>query len=403
MKDLFESDLASLNPASREALGFVARYAPVQAGEVTERYRAGVVQSLLDQRLVVQVGEKLDTYWDTFRDYLNTGRVPIEDSYILRQTPASVSRLVELLLAHGGSQSVSEITAAWRTSENVVWNVARELRQLGLASSAPNMVQLSPEIVSSLDIEADLRSRVGKALRRHRAYSALTATAEKHQGAVAISQYAKGLPDVFPAVDVADSTWNTYARVFIAWFEYAGLAETKGSRVAVLPEGKQLGKGSLSARNSPRRGARAFPTTTPGPVLGVLKRLQTSESINPKDRAVARSLQQLVTLGAISHVDGQYVVADGLFNDAKELQPQQLKALLAQRPGGGAALEALEQDPMLSPRQVGAILADAQGTDWSSGTLDLVGKSFRGWARASGVRTARPNGGSSPPLSRIRS
>ncbi len=54
----------------------MARFAPVSASEVMERASASVVQSLIDRRLLIQVGERLDTYWDIFRDFLNTGRVP---------------------------------------------------------------------------------------------------------------------------------------------------------------------------------------------------------------------------------------------------------------------------------------------------------------------------------------
>lgn len=207
VQSLFEGDLASLNPSEVEALRFVARYAPIMAADVTERYTPALVQSLLDQRLVVQVGERLDTYWDIFRDYLNTGTVPIEDSYILRATPASVARLLAVVLSIGrGDAAVSEMTKNLCTSENVVWNAARELRLLGLAAYVPNRVRLLPEILDALDLESEIRRRVASALRRHRAYSVFVDSAEKGFGIVSAQAFAQRLPGVFPAVEVADST-----------------------------------------------------------------------------------------------------------------------------------------------------------------------------------------------------
>ncbi|WP_204161108.1 hypothetical protein, partial [Mycolicibacterium mucogenicum] len=77
---LFEADLAELNPTEHEVIRHVARFAPISAREVTERFSPEPVQSLVDRRLLVQVGDRLDTYWDTFRDFLNTGRVPVQES-----------------------------------------------------------------------------------------------------------------------------------------------------------------------------------------------------------------------------------------------------------------------------------------------------------------------------------
>ncbi len=62
VRSLFEADMAGLGPVETDALKHVARFAPISATEVTERYSAGVVQSLLDSRLAVAVGDKLDTY-----------------------------------------------------------------------------------------------------------------------------------------------------------------------------------------------------------------------------------------------------------------------------------------------------------------------------------------------------
>ena len=75
---LFEADLRDLSPQEREALNYIAKQGPLEVTDVMERYGPPLVQSLVDRRLIVQVGDHLDTYWDIFRDFLNTGRVPAQ-------------------------------------------------------------------------------------------------------------------------------------------------------------------------------------------------------------------------------------------------------------------------------------------------------------------------------------
>jgi len=164
------------------------------------------VQSLLDRRLIVQVGERLDTYWDIFRDYLNTGRVPVEDSYILRQTPLSVARLLRQVEIHQGNATVREIADELGTSENAVFNLSRELRLLGVTGYEPNRVRLVPEIFQSRDPERALRQRVAASLRRHRAFSAFESLSDRSGSRVSVAAYARELPFAFPAVAVSDKT-----------------------------------------------------------------------------------------------------------------------------------------------------------------------------------------------------
>lgn len=389
--NLFESDLATLNPAERESLNFIARYAPIQAAEVTDRFNAALVQSLLDQRLVVQVGEKLDTYWDTFRDYLTTGRAPIEDSYILRQTPGSVSRLVSEVLANGGDMAVSAVTAAWNTSENVVWNVGRELRQLGLATYSPNRIKIIPEIVEAEEIEEEIRQRVVQSLRRHRAFSAFSDLVEKGQGETDTKQFARRLKSVFPAVEVADSTWNTYARVFVAWFEYAGLSTTNGTSSTIAPEGTR-GAGSLISPRSGPRTPFSFPTASPGPAVTLLNQLAESSGTiaYPEEKYARRAALQLLALKAVKHVpdSGNLIAVESLVSSGSLDKPA-LKQLLENTPGGKSAIDAIVADPNISAEELGKILQSAYGTQWAETTVAGMGKHFKGWAGHAGVKTAR--------------
>jgi hypothetical protein len=156
VQGLFDSDLAELDPTQQEALRLVARYAPISAAEITERTSTAVVQSLVDKRLLVQVGERLDTYWDIFRDYLNRGHVPIEDSYIMRLSPHPVARLLRLVVEAGNDIPVTEIAERFEASENAVYNLSRELRALGVASSSvPQRVRLMNHIWDADDREED--------------------------------------------------------------------------------------------------------------------------------------------------------------------------------------------------------------------------------------------------------
>lgn len=388
VQNLFDSDLAALSPHEREALNFVARYAPVRAAEVTERFTAGLVQSLLNQRLVVQVGEKIDTYWDIFRDYLNSGRVPIEDSYILRLSPNSVARLISELLAHGGSAATSEIAEAWETTENVVWNSARELRQLGLGSSSAGLTSLAPEIVGSTDPEHELRVRVANALRRHRAYSEFADLSERGQGRVQVPAFAGRLREAFPAVQGTPNTWTAYARTFIAWFEYAGLVVADGSGFAVAPEAAP-GKGALTARPASIVRSGAFPSRAPGPALELLRRSDGQSVTAPPEKR--QYFRELVVLGAVTTATDDPTtgtIAPGLVVGS-EIAEDVLLALLRSVPGGAEAVGAVEANSSVRSAEIGRIFESAYNTTWTDSTRDLVGKSFLAWARAAGLSTQR--------------
>ncbi len=394
VQDLFDSDLAGLSPQEREALNFVAQYAPIQASEVAERYPGALVQSLLNQRLIVQVGGKLDTYWDIFRDYLKTGRVPIEDSYILRQSPNSVARLVSELLAQGGSASTSSLAESWETTDNVVWNSVRELRQLGLASSDSGQVTLIAEVLGSEDVEGEIRSRVARALRRHKAWTAFTELAERGQGKVQVSTLSRRLQEVFPAVSGTSHTWDTYARTFVAWFRYAGLVSGTASLFEVAAEGTK-GFGSLTTKTAAAviRGA-GFPTLAPGPALKILEDLSADpQFVVPKEKR--KYLTQLLSLGAVSPgSDGRetFTVADGLVNDG-EVSQSRLLDLLKKVPGGRGAVTSLSLDSGIRAVEVAKHFETAYQAKWTESTRDLVGRSFFGWARAAGLSTKRGSRG----------
>ena len=389
VQNLFEADLAQLQPAEQEALRFVARKAPVSVTEVMERVSAPVVQSLLDQRLLVQVGERLDTYWDMFRDFLNTGRIAIEDSYILRQTPFAVARLLAVL-DNNGSGSVSDLAERLNSSENGVFNLSRDLRLMGVTVYAPKRVHVFEDIWYAPNREDALRSRVAIALRRHRAFTVFTQLSERGAGKVTLTAYAAELPSAFPAFAVAKRTWLYYARTFVLWFEYAGLARLDGQLVTATAEGDNAGRYRIFDARLPIRVRGAFPQEAPGPAIAAIVALSEGKPTQLHTKRRAGTLRQLIGLGIVQQDGPESVrlVRTDLIQDGRVV-PAVLREILAKQPGLSVALAILEANPAEKPERVGEAIRTAYGTDWSSVTVHWVGKHVRAWARYAGVVTSR--------------
>jgi hypothetical protein len=389
VQSLFEGDLAVLNAQEQEALRFVARFAPIPATELMDRHPAQIVRGLIDRRLIVQISDRFDTYWDIFRDYLNTGRIPIEDSYIIRYAPLSVSRVLQEIEHDGGISNVQEVAARLQTSENSIWNMTRELRVLGVSFYEPNHVRLISDVWDSDDREQSLRRHVTAALRKHRAYSALRTLAERSGNQVSLSLYAQTLPNAFPAVEVAPQTWRTYARAFVQWFEYAGLARFQGQSILMLPDASP-GLGRLFATRLPIRTKGVFPQNPPGRSIALLMKLTAGPlEMSALNRYERSALRQLLILGAVEadtketfRVARPDLIVDGEVSQAVLLE------LLRKVPGGSGAIDLLVDSPAANPLEVGQILRDANSADWKPATTHTTGKSFRAWARHAGISTA---------------
>ncbi|MFE5770707.1 restriction endonuclease [Streptomyces sp. NPDC056485] len=392
VQSLFEADLSELTPVEHEALRHIARFAPIMATEVTERYSPTLVQSLVNRRLIVQVGERLDTYWDTFRDFLNTGRVPVEDSYILRQTTRQIARLLPLVLAAEGNAYVPDLASALDTSDRAIFNLSRELRLLGVTTHEPLRVKLSDEVWTAPDRERALRRRVASSLRRHRAFSTFVALAERSAGSVSLSSYGRELPNAFPAVEASVNTWTNYARSSLSWMTYAGLIVQRGNDFFLAPEGYEQQSIRLLDVRSPLRVRRALPQEACGPAIELIQRIGRGEVVSlPEDGPKRDAARTTIAIGAVSVTpEGTLVLTRSDLAPEGVIDPLVLREMLTALPGAAAGLLALEGDPSLGPQAVGEILREAAGASWTESSTYSMGGRWRSWARAAGLTVTSP-------------
>ena len=168
VEELFKEDLRGLSAEEEDALRRIAKSAPISILELGEEYKTEVVQSLVNRRLVVRIANKYDIYWDIFRDYLNTGRLPIQENYILRAQVGSVIKAIENLRV-ANVLDIATFQKKTQLSEKSFYNVAKDMGLLGLAKlkdgNATLLIKL-PNIES--EIKVVLREHLQDTLRRNR-------------------------------------------------------------------------------------------------------------------------------------------------------------------------------------------------------------------------------------------
>ena len=400
VKSLFESDLRELSPEEIAALKKIARECPVSVTDIVEVIPPQLIQSFIDRRLLVSVGEFLDTYWDIFRDFLVTGEVPIKESYILRQTPNSAGKFLNLVKESGGKITVASAAEELKTTEGVVFNISRELRLMGvLFSDKSGTFAIAEDVLIADDFNDAVHGRISKALKRNKAYDTLLKLAVDDDEGVQFDEFSAALPNAFAGVQGSERTWKSYARAFLKWFEYGRLVTITGSTIQLgVPQQQVLELvDAIGLYGLTRRVPRKFPESAPRPAVALATYLAGfgDNSMLTKSGNL-KALNDLRALGIarFQRKSGELVIeTPGLFDESGVIVASVLRELIQVMPGAQEAFETLESDPASSREVIGEIIASGYGKEWSLGTKRNAGSYFRGWAQYAGVETKRSSGG----------
>ncbi|WP_172681473.1 restriction endonuclease [Pseudomonas sp. MIACH] len=387
IEELFEQDLAGLQSAEIDALKTIAREAPVLVSDIVERVSPDVIQSLVDQRLIVRVGERVDVYWDIFREFLISGKVAVEDTYILRMRPPSTSKLLQYLVSKGGEVTAAEAAQHLSMSLHVVFNTSRELRQLGILVPKSGSMLLAEQFRSGVIVESDLRARVAKALKRHTVFTKIQEVIGLASiPEISIDTLAREMPALFPALEATHNTWRIYALSFISWLDYSGLMQLRGQ---FLGPSKTTPSTNILGRIEPGRRTRTFPQCSPQPALEYL-RSRVSLSPSTFSSSVEQKAQNDLILLGVLDVKNELVntsLASKLLNP-ESMQDALLEALHCV-PGGAAAISLLKANSSSDAMSVGEVLRDAYGARWADATKRIAGTKFRAWVAHAGLEVVK--------------
>jgi len=224
-EELFKEDLIGLSAIEEETLRSIARVVPISISDVGDEYDPAVVQSLVDRRLLIRVGSKYDTYWDIFRDFLNTGKIPIDEHYILRVQLGSVIKIIEILVKNNGSMDTKNFYLLSQLSEKSFQNILRDMRIIGLMDIENNFVCLKYDFSkdSTDSTWPTLRNYLRDKLSRNRVAKMVIETLHR-ENEIDLSSVAVILKKVCPYISANDKTWKFYAKVMQDWLDFSDIA-----------------------------------------------------------------------------------------------------------------------------------------------------------------------------------
>jgi len=224
VEELFQHDLEKLSDKARVSLIHIAKFAPMRPTESPGNLDAQVVQNLIDQGLVLKIGNTVDVFGGVFRNYLNSGMLPFHDNPILGAGVRDVVKVAKILHAAGGSLDISEFRARAGLSGPLFYRVAKDMDLLGLVRFSKGAAALQIELPAAHhDIEASLRKHLQDRLRANRLVHGLLKILEE-KNTLAMDEVSTLFGISVPYRSVSGKTGLKYARILAEWMDFADLA-----------------------------------------------------------------------------------------------------------------------------------------------------------------------------------
>lgn len=374
-RTLFERDIQQLSGAQRTCLNFIAQTAPADWFEVLDTYGPEAIRGLQDRRLIVKSGDRVNIYWDIFRDYLLTGKTPpIPFTYIPSSPSLGALLLVAGQLRHGHGVPLATLAVAASLSEKTVGNIVRDLRMFGIATGEHSAPTLDSSL-SSGELKPVLE-KIRIVLRRHAVTSKLNKL--EHGTAVSLDEIADELQKQNRGVVRRQETWRFYAERLGAWLTACGLlvADSSGGWLR-----EDAGTVMLSTQIRRLRTRDLFTgEAPPGKVVEALEWLSLAPRTYGEISAAGfrNATSVLTRYGIVSR--GK----DKLFRVVREIRSDGAKGTvwraILEDDCIADVVRMVESGPSITGIEIGARIAETYSQKWSRASKTRNGNALRRWA-----------------------
>jgi hypothetical protein len=372
VRNLFKSDLQILSAAETSSLKQIAEKAPADWSEIIEISGVATVNNLVAKRLIIRSGDRLNVYWDIFRDYLLSGNVPVVPFNYIPSSDINAMLKVGEVLNRESFQSSECIAKKTNLKDRTVWNIGADLVLFGVAERQGTSFKLHRDMADGA--VRSVLSRIRKKVDKH---SLKIELYRNHAGqTVSKSEITNELKACLPGETFTDKTWGIYTNRFSNILVMAGFLVRSGSRYTIQDSGSVLSKVSTRSRSS-----EVFsPNASPARVCDAFELLRNNANIDNANEAgyrnsiyVLRRFNLVELEGPIAKINTEALGKFGGFREAVWSSAKNEVAIIK-------SIEALRKKGDISGLELGTFISKEFGLNWQGTSKTRTGNALRKWA-----------------------
>ena len=381
VESLFDRDLQQLTSSERTCLNMIAESAPADWYEILEATDQDVLGVLQHKRLIVRSGDRLNLYWDIFREYVLTQTVPSIPFNYLPSSP-SIRALLKVVeqLSLENSQNYARLSQLCGLSEKTIVNVIRDLKMFDIATVDQSEVRLASSMEAS-DQEKVLQ-RLRHVIRNH----ALTIRLSKRDPGKVITtlDIINLLKEINPTAQHKEKTWRVYGEKMVYWLSVTGYLIQIGNNWKFEDQGKV----DLEKINRSRKAGREtggitifIGDTSPLKTIEALNYLEDNQPLSNKkmeEKGFRNALNGLRGLGVVKYEDGGYSIVE-LTEDKPKSTLEIVWNAVCREKTIQLVIDYLEKHPTADGKAVGNYVNRVFKRDWSVSSETRIGNSLRQW------------------------
>lgn len=369
IEELFSKDIERLSEAELACIRQIASEAPAEFFKIVGIYGEATITALLDKRLIIRTGSRLSIYWDIFRDYVLTDKVPyIPTTYVPQINVITYLSALRTLLVYK-EISYDSLAAELNITPGTADNLVRDMVVVGHAEAnrkTGRVTALQAEVNDAADVVVSF-------CRSHVLYRSVL---ERFgvEGAFSLDDVIRVATDIYARLRLSDAVLEQYAARVMQWCVASGMVDRVGS--SYYASNSSHGVSGLTASGVRNRRGRGFflGDAPPERVLAALSALINLRL--PRTELVeAYGMQTFQSLCALGLTDNRGALLVNGDDDPTTL----LRQAAEENPSLGLIREAIMGEPAVTGGQLGTLLEVQLKAVWSEQTRSRNGNAVRRW------------------------